>query len=163
MFSSCCNKDSAIVFTTGRLPDVNPPWNWSGYKRQQMQPGPTIQRLFRSTEELEIINFGHPSYDWTRPSHAELSDPGAIELLFDVSTHSLEIRAVQSPKCIVWYAVDCTHFSTMTYRNGTFHFILRTRHKLWYDKVLKYEYIIASGCTTYIIKRIVPELKLYVT
>jgi hypothetical protein len=25
MFSSCCDKDSAIVFTTGRLPDVNPP------------------------------------------------------------------------------------------------------------------------------------------
>jgi hypothetical protein len=24
-FSSCCDKDSAIVFTTGRLPDVNPP------------------------------------------------------------------------------------------------------------------------------------------
>jgi hypothetical protein len=25
MFSSCCDKDSAIIFTTGRLPDVNPP------------------------------------------------------------------------------------------------------------------------------------------
>jgi hypothetical protein len=25
MFLSCCDKDSAIVFTTGRLPDVNPP------------------------------------------------------------------------------------------------------------------------------------------
>jgi hypothetical protein len=24
-FSSCCDKDSAIVFTTGRLPDVNSP------------------------------------------------------------------------------------------------------------------------------------------
>jgi hypothetical protein len=24
MFSSCCDKDSAIIFTTGRLPDVNP-------------------------------------------------------------------------------------------------------------------------------------------
>jgi hypothetical protein len=24
-FSSCCYKDSAIIFTTGRLPDVNPP------------------------------------------------------------------------------------------------------------------------------------------
>jgi hypothetical protein len=32
-FSSCCDKDSAIVFTTGRgrLPDVNPHWN-STYK-----------------------------------------------------------------------------------------------------------------------------------
>jgi hypothetical protein len=29
-FSSCCDKDSTIIFTTGRLPDVNPPWNWSG-------------------------------------------------------------------------------------------------------------------------------------
>jgi hypothetical protein len=25
-FSSCCDKDSAIIFTTGRLPDVNPSW-----------------------------------------------------------------------------------------------------------------------------------------
>jgi hypothetical protein len=24
-FSSCCDKDSAIIFTTGRLPEVNPP------------------------------------------------------------------------------------------------------------------------------------------
>jgi hypothetical protein len=23
-FSSCCDKDSAIIFTTGRLPDVKP-------------------------------------------------------------------------------------------------------------------------------------------
>jgi hypothetical protein len=29
-FSSCCDKDSAIIFTTRRLPDVKPPWNWSG-------------------------------------------------------------------------------------------------------------------------------------
>jgi hypothetical protein len=26
MFSSCCDKNSAIVFTNGRRPDVNPPW-----------------------------------------------------------------------------------------------------------------------------------------
>jgi hypothetical protein len=25
MFSSCCDKDSAFIFTTGRLPDVKPP------------------------------------------------------------------------------------------------------------------------------------------
>jgi hypothetical protein len=29
-----------------------------------MQPGPTAKHAFRSTEELEIINFGDPSYDW---------------------------------------------------------------------------------------------------
>jgi hypothetical protein len=28
LFSSCCDKDSAFIFTNGRLPDVNPPWNW---------------------------------------------------------------------------------------------------------------------------------------
>jgi hypothetical protein len=28
-FSSCCGKDSAIFLTTGRPPDVNPPWNSS--------------------------------------------------------------------------------------------------------------------------------------
>jgi hypothetical protein len=27
MFSSCCDKESVIIFTTGRLPDVNAPWN----------------------------------------------------------------------------------------------------------------------------------------
>jgi hypothetical protein len=30
-FLSCCDKDLAIIFTTGRLHDVKPPWNWSGY------------------------------------------------------------------------------------------------------------------------------------
>jgi hypothetical protein len=25
MFLSCCDKDLAVIFTTGRLPDVNPP------------------------------------------------------------------------------------------------------------------------------------------
>jgi hypothetical protein len=25
IFSSCCDKDSAIIFNEGRLPDVNPP------------------------------------------------------------------------------------------------------------------------------------------
>jgi hypothetical protein len=29
MFSLYCDKDLAIIFTTG-VPDVNPPWNWSG-------------------------------------------------------------------------------------------------------------------------------------
>jgi hypothetical protein len=24
-FSSCCDKDWAIIFTTGRLPEINPP------------------------------------------------------------------------------------------------------------------------------------------
>jgi hypothetical protein len=33
IFSSCCDKDSAIVFTTGLLPDVNPYWEWIGCKR----------------------------------------------------------------------------------------------------------------------------------
>jgi hypothetical protein len=28
-FLSCCDKGSAIIFTTGHLPDVNLPWNWS--------------------------------------------------------------------------------------------------------------------------------------
>jgi hypothetical protein len=40
LFLACYHhdsKDSAIVFTTGRLPDVNPSLNWSGYKRLQMQ------------------------------------------------------------------------------------------------------------------------------
>jgi hypothetical protein len=36
MFSSCCDKDSAIVLTTGHLTDVNPR-NWSRYKSLQMQ------------------------------------------------------------------------------------------------------------------------------
>jgi hypothetical protein len=32
---------------------------------------------------------------------------------FDISANALEIRAVQSPKCIVWYAVDCTFFAEL--------------------------------------------------
>jgi hypothetical protein len=36
-FSSCCDKESAIIFTTGRLPDVNPPWNWS-FSVKQLVP-----------------------------------------------------------------------------------------------------------------------------
>jgi hypothetical protein len=32
----------------------------------------------------------------------------AIHLQFDISATALEIRAVRSPKCIVWCAVDCT-------------------------------------------------------
>jgi hypothetical protein len=40
-FSSCCDKDSAIIFTTSRLSDANPPLSWGGYKRLQMQPEPT--------------------------------------------------------------------------------------------------------------------------
>jgi hypothetical protein len=34
----------------------------------------------------------------------------AIHLQFDISANALEIRAVQSPKCIVCYAVVCTFF-----------------------------------------------------
>jgi hypothetical protein len=41
MFSSCCDKDSAFIFTTGRLPNVNPPWKFGWCWRLQMQPGPT--------------------------------------------------------------------------------------------------------------------------
>jgi hypothetical protein len=26
--SSCCDKDSAIIFMTGHLPDVNPSWEF---------------------------------------------------------------------------------------------------------------------------------------
>jgi hypothetical protein len=31
---------------------------------------------------------------------------------FDISVNALEIRAVQSPKCIAWCAVDCTYILT---------------------------------------------------
>jgi hypothetical protein len=33
-FSSCCDKDLAKVFATGRLPDVNPPWESSYPKKK---------------------------------------------------------------------------------------------------------------------------------
>jgi hypothetical protein len=32
----------------------------------------------------------------------------AIHVLFNISSNALQIRALQSPKCIVWCAVDCT-------------------------------------------------------
>jgi hypothetical protein len=34
----------------------------------------------------------------------------AIHLQFDISTNALEIRAVQSQKCIEWSAVNCTYY-----------------------------------------------------
>jgi hypothetical protein len=33
----------------------------------------------------------------------------ALHLQFDISANALDIRVVQSPKCIVWCAVDCTY------------------------------------------------------
>jgi hypothetical protein len=33
----------------------------------------------------------------------------AIHMQFDIITNVLEIRAVQSPKCIFWRVVDCTY------------------------------------------------------
>jgi hypothetical protein len=35
-----------------------------------------------------------------------------IHLQFGISATALQIRAVQSPKCIVWCAVDCAHVNT---------------------------------------------------
>jgi hypothetical protein len=35
----------------------------------------------------------------------------AITLQLDISANALEIRVVQSPKCIVWCVVDCTSFA----------------------------------------------------
>jgi hypothetical protein len=32
----------------------------------------------------------------------------AVHLRFVISSNALEIRAVQSPKCMIWCAVDCT-------------------------------------------------------
>jgi hypothetical protein len=63
MCLSCYDKYSAIIFTTGRLPDVNPLLKLEWVLTTAKQPGPTALRAFRSTEELEIINFDLPSYD----------------------------------------------------------------------------------------------------
>jgi hypothetical protein len=65
-FSSWCDKDSAIVFTTGRLPEVNPPQNWSSYKRSNAAGTNGLTCLPKhggNNNQLEIINFGHPSDD----------------------------------------------------------------------------------------------------
>jgi hypothetical protein len=47
-FSSCCDKDSAFIFTTWKL-------------ETKLEWVLTIANASRSTDELEIINFGHPS------------------------------------------------------------------------------------------------------
>jgi hypothetical protein len=42
MLSSFCDKDSAIIFTTDRLPDVNQPsLKLERVQRRQMKLGPT--------------------------------------------------------------------------------------------------------------------------
>jgi hypothetical protein len=56
-------KIRQLIFTTGRLPYVNPLWEWNGCQQLQMESGPTAYLAFQCTEELEIINFGHPSYN----------------------------------------------------------------------------------------------------
>jgi hypothetical protein len=35
-FSSCCDKDSAFIFTTGRLPDVNPLYKYHSIYKYPM-------------------------------------------------------------------------------------------------------------------------------
>jgi hypothetical protein len=51
-FSSCCDKDSAIIFTTACLMST------------LLETGVGANAAFRSTEELEILNFGyHPLTD----------------------------------------------------------------------------------------------------
>jgi hypothetical protein len=36
-------------------------------------------------------------------------------LQFNVSANSLEIKAIQSTKCIVWCAVDCTGYNVLVH------------------------------------------------
>jgi hypothetical protein len=42
----------------------------------------------------------------------------AIHLQLDIKANPLEIRAVQSPTCIVWCPVDCTFGATCIYSFG---------------------------------------------
>jgi hypothetical protein len=57
-----------------------------------------------SIEDNSGINhsdFEHVLIVWSTVRHA-------IHLQFNISANALDIRSVQSPKCIVWCAVDCT-------------------------------------------------------
>jgi hypothetical protein len=91
MFSSCCDKDSAIVFTTARLPDVNP---------GPGQPGPTAQRAFQSTEELEIINFGHLSDGWPLRTLLSFRDRTPSALTAGPSSSSIFFKAMPTVSII---------------------------------------------------------------
>jgi hypothetical protein len=61
-------------------------------QRVQMQPGPTASRAFRSTEELEIINFGHPSDDWPLRTLLSFRDRTLSKLTVGPSSSSLIFR-----------------------------------------------------------------------
>jgi hypothetical protein len=59
MYSSCCDKDSAIIFTTGRLPDVKQEWVLTTANAI----GTNGLTCLSNHRELETINFGHPPDD----------------------------------------------------------------------------------------------------
>jgi hypothetical protein len=59
MFSSCCDKDYALFFY-----DRPPAWRQSSLKLEWMLTTANAAGINRSTEERDLINFGHPSYDW---------------------------------------------------------------------------------------------------
>jgi hypothetical protein len=88
MFSSCCDKDSSILFTTGRLPDVNPPWNWSGgingckcCRDQRLNSLSEARRSSRYKFWTPIRWVAFANVAWLPQSHAERSNRGAINPL----------------------------------------------------------------------------------
>jgi hypothetical protein len=95
-FTSRCDIDSAIIFTTGRWPDVNLHKTGVGANdckcSWDQQP-----RAIRSTEELKIINFGHPYDDWCLRTLLSFRDrPSSFSIVFNLlhEIWSIGIRTI---------------------------------------------------------------------
>jgi hypothetical protein len=83
-FSSCCDKDSAIIFTTGRLPDVSPPWEcrWNVINFQKWCSlfsilNGSFSRIWWHANKWLSISFSH----WQCPSDGDFSFPCFVGIL----------------------------------------------------------------------------------
>jgi hypothetical protein len=109
MLKTCHVIKIRQLFTTGRLPDVNPPWNWSANDckcRDQLN--------VPSEARLEMINFGHPSDDW--PMLLSFHVRWAIELFTSLAVALVklierDLQTFTDYRTRSWSFISLAHFS----------------------------------------------------
>jgi hypothetical protein len=82
-----------------------------------------------------ILYYIWTSYDFIVQSTAR----HAIHLQFFISANALEIRAVQSPKCIVWCAEDCTYTYKKVHRNQEYRRVNKPQINNIVDELFKHK------------------------